>query len=444
MWNGKCVDSGSCPAHLARWASAALSDECNNIRNASPKQANDTLNHAAGALGQLIGAGALDRSQVEHALLGAALERKIPAQEAHATIASGLAWGTANPRDLSRVGAGLPDNRPVVRSPSSERTAGQDRNRERAQAIWDASRAISGTPAEAYLRSRGIPGNPPGALRFAKGVAMPDGSRHAALIAAVTTVAGELVAIQRTAVLPDGSGKADIPHAKASLGSTKDAAVVLGDLAISDTVVEGEGVETVLSATQVTALPGIATLSAGTLGKPKLPPNVRRIIILGEYGSEGAAEIAAERRYEQGFEVLIAYSKDERLKDANELLQKQGEQAVRDWIETAIRWDGTDKKRSAPLPLVRELPPAATFPVHALGELVGGAASAIHAMTGAPLPMCATSVLGGVALVTQAHADVELPHGARVPLFSKPSSGWRVWRAENNGRSPRLEADCSM
>ena len=59
---------------------------------------------------------------------------------------------------------------------------------------------------------------------------------------------------------------------KASLGSTAGGAIVLGDLDAHDTIIEGEGLETVLSMVEVTGYPGIATLSAGTLGKPALPP----------------------------------------------------------------------------------------------------------------------------------------------------------------------------
>jgi hypothetical protein len=340
MLNGKFIGGNCCPRILARWASTALSGESDNVRNAAPRQANDTLNRAAGALGQLVGAGALERSDVEQALLVAALERKIPAQEARATIASGLAWGLTSPRDLSHVGAGLRHDRPTNRSPSAERTVGQDRNRDRARAIWIGSQPISGTLAEVYIRCRSIGGDLPSALRYLPNVAMPSGTRHPALIAAVTTVSGEVTAIQRIALRPDGLGKANIPQAKASLGSTKGGAVMLGDLSASVTLLEGEGVESVLSAIQPTGLPGIATLSCGTLGKPKLPPNIRRVIILGEYGSESAIVRAAQRRHEHGLEALIAFSMDKRIKDANEMLQKHGEMAVRQWIDKAVRWGG--------------------------------------------------------------------------------------------------------
>ena len=66
-------------------------------------------------------------------------------------------------------------------------------------------------------------------------------------------------------------------------------------------------------------------------------------------------------------------------------------------------------------PLFRPLPPAPTFPMHALGAL-RPAAEAVHMCTQAPIAICAQSVLAAVTLAVQAHRDVELPGGGRRPL----------------------------
>jgi hypothetical protein len=65
---------------------------------------------------------------------------------------------------------------------------------------------------------------------------------------------------------------------------------------------------------------------------------------------------------------------------------------------------------------MRATEPAAAYPVEALGEVLAGAARAIHEKVQAPLPVCASSVLAAAALAAQAHANVVLPTGQRRPL----------------------------
>ena len=68
----------------------------------------------------------------------------------------------------------------------------------------------------------------------------------------------------------------------------------------------------------------------------------------------------------------------------------------------------TSHEIEEPRPLFRKVDEAEPFPVQALGSLVS-AAEAIEAHTRAPIAICAQAVLGAVALVVQAHADVVLP-----------------------------------
>lgn len=60
----------------------------------------------------------------------------------------------------------------------------------------------------------------------------------------------------------------------------------------------------------------------------------------------------------------------------------------------------------APEPLRRPLPPAAPYPIEALGEVLGNAAKAIHESVQAPAAMCGTSVLAAASLAAQSQADV--------------------------------------
>ena len=70
----------------------------------------------------------------------------------------------------------------------------------------------------------------------------------------------------------------------------------------------------------------------------------------------------------------------------------------------------------APEPLRAPLPPGEAYPVDALGEVLGGAARALHDVVKAPLALCCQSVLAAASLATQAHFDVLLPWGQRKPL----------------------------
>ena len=76
----------------------ALAGERNAVATAQPGRRNAILNRAAFNLGQLVGAGLLDASEVRSVLLAAALEAGNPEAKALATIESGLRGGAAKPR----------------------------------------------------------------------------------------------------------------------------------------------------------------------------------------------------------------------------------------------------------------------------------------------------------------------------------------------------------
>ncbi|MGY4772887.1 bifunctional DNA primase/polymerase (plasmid) [Kribbella sp. CWNU-51] len=80
------------------YALAALSGELEKVLAATPGQRNDTLNRAAFALGQLVGAQLLDQHLARDELLSAAGRIGLPRTEAERTITSGLTAGTRHPR----------------------------------------------------------------------------------------------------------------------------------------------------------------------------------------------------------------------------------------------------------------------------------------------------------------------------------------------------------
>jgi hypothetical protein len=77
---------------------AALTGELEKVLTAKPGQRNDTLNRAAFALGQLVGAQLLDHDIAYDELVSAAGRVGLPRAEAERTIASGLTAGTRRPR----------------------------------------------------------------------------------------------------------------------------------------------------------------------------------------------------------------------------------------------------------------------------------------------------------------------------------------------------------
>ncbi len=83
---------------------------------------------------------------------------------------------------------------------------------------------------------------------------------------------------------------------------------------------------------------------------------------------------------------------------------------------------------SAPEPLRRPLPFAEPYPLDALGEVLGDAAKAIHAVVQAPAGLCGQSVLSAASLAAQEHADV-LIDGRREPL-----SLWHVTVGDSGER----------
>lgn len=91
-------------SRIARYVRAAFEAELDRVYGSSDGSRNDTLNKAAFALGQFIGAGELSRDEVRSALVKAGLAIGLPQNEAEATIDSGLRAGQQEPRDLGGIG----------------------------------------------------------------------------------------------------------------------------------------------------------------------------------------------------------------------------------------------------------------------------------------------------------------------------------------------------
>jgi hypothetical protein len=174
-------------------------------------------------------------------------------------------------------------------------------------AIWRRSQPADGTCVEAYLRGvRGYTGPLPTTLRFAWGKHPNDPGRQNPMMVAAVLYGGRLVAVHRTFLRQDGSGKANLNPDKMTLGPCKGGAVPLGPA--GPVLAVAEGVETALSYMAVTGTHTWAAQSAGGIRNLVLPECVLEVVIAADPDPVGimAARAAARRWLREGRRVSIA------------------------------------------------------------------------------------------------------------------------------------------
>ena len=191
---------------------------------------------------------------------------------------------------------------------ASERAYRLKRSRQ-ARDLWNAARPLQGTPAETYLRARGIVCALAPSLRYVKNCWHCSAVRRPALVSYVTVPANHYdFAVHRTYVTEDGLRKASIAPNKAMLGPVAGGGVALS--AGHGPLVVCEGIETGLS-----LLSGIldqparvwAALSAGGLERLILPDSRGDLIIASDGDAVGrkAAETLATRAYGLGWRIAL-------------------------------------------------------------------------------------------------------------------------------------------
>jgi phage/plasmid primase-like uncharacterized protein len=177
----------------------------------------------------------------------------------------------------------------------------QERHRggrtDQALAIWRAARPAAGTLAETYLRSRTITLPISARLRFAPRLWHgPTGSHWPAMVALVTDAADTAIGVHRTYLARSRGGKAPIAPSRMMLGRCAGSAVRLAPA--TDHIIIAEGIETALSASDLSGLPAWASLSASGLCALELPDCVRDVVIAADRDDTGrAAALDAARRW---------------------------------------------------------------------------------------------------------------------------------------------------
>jgi len=224
-------------------------------------------------------------------------------------------------RELCRRGL-LPVSRMAATADRPQRKRCPQPSPDRAKLRWLLSKVkpIEGTPAEVYLRSRGLDLPPPGHhLRYLP--ARPPKHPWPTMAAIVTdfTDAQRILTLHLTRLAADGAGKAPLPkHEQRSYlaGLPKKGGVIrlCNDADLTLRLGLAEGVETALSITTTfwrdrnRFEPVWAALDAGNLGALPVVGGLESLVIYADHGEAGeqAANALAQRWLADDREVLVA------------------------------------------------------------------------------------------------------------------------------------------
>ncbi len=179
-------------------------------------------------------------------------------------------------------------------------------NQDHALDIWHQTRPAQGTPAEDYLRSRGIIIPIPKTLRYHPALLHPDIGQHLpAMVAAVADAGRKVTGIQRIFLTMDGR-KAPLTRPKLTLGTLRGNAVRLA--LTTDRVWLTEGVEDGLALMQMMGEPAWAVLGTSGYKTVELPDHIRQVILApdGDDAGQDVIQEAAKHLASQGREVRAA------------------------------------------------------------------------------------------------------------------------------------------
>jgi Toprim domain len=216
---------------------------------------------------------------------------------------------------------------------------------ESARRLFRAAKPIAGTPAAAYLASRGLVGISSNTLRYHSSCyykAHDDAPTESwpALLAAITDIQGTIMGVHRTWLDRSGAGKAPIAEPRKSMGHQFGNGARFSGLA-EHLMVAGEGLESVLSVrVALPRLPAVAGLSANHLAVLEFAPGIQRLYIARDGDAEGtrAADALRERADKAGIpEVRDLYPYHD---DFNADLQKLGPADLAEHI--AVQLDPAD------------------------------------------------------------------------------------------------------
>jgi hypothetical protein len=172
----------------------------------------------------------------------------------------------------------------------------ESRKEERVMKILAECTPAADSIVEKYLNSRGINIVPKQLLSHPNLWHSPGVSYPAMVARILNPMTRQYTGgIHRTWLTQDGQGKAPISPGKKMLGSCMGGVVLLGKHVLGQSVLLGEGIETVLAGVQAKGFLGMAALSAGNLAKLELPIELSDVIILADHDANGVGQQAAEK-----------------------------------------------------------------------------------------------------------------------------------------------------
>lgn len=213
------------------------------------------------------------------------------------------------------------DPRIAERQAANDR-AEQNRKRDWARVLWSRAEPNAAEVARYLTECRGIDlgriNGAPDCLRYQIDAVIPetDPKRYGmAMVAAVADALGEVTAIHETFLNFSGTAKAGMDRDKFVIGVMGGGAVRL--MPAGALLGISEGIETGLSAAELTGIPTWATISTSGMVNFMVPPSVRRVVIFADFdpfnekigGRPGsiAAETLAGRLRQQCIEWEIRY-----------------------------------------------------------------------------------------------------------------------------------------
>lgn len=230
----------------------------------------------------------------------------------------------------------LPEVKPLPVKPVND-----EAKRLRARRIWNESKPIEiGDPVDLYLTSRSLCFKAfPQCLRYHPALdywqlgtddKWVSRGQYPAMIGAITSPDGELMAIHQTYLTTNGA-KANVPAPRKISGPAKGGAIHLQKG--QDKLAIGEGIETALSFFALTGVAAWACLSTGLMTNIVMPAEVREAILLVDVDISRAGEMAcnklAERLKADGLTVQMAIPPGAELKwDWNNQLLLEKKQSV--------------------------------------------------------------------------------------------------------------------
>jgi len=187
--------------------------------------------------------------------------------------------------------------------------------------IWGMASPAERTIVQLYLRARGITIAPPPSLRCAGGgYHLTDPAT--AMVAAVQAPDRRTIAVQVTRLDPSGERKAQLPIPRRTYGALGNGAVRLA--AAGDVLGLAEGVESALSAMQLSGVPTWACLGASRMHRVAVPESVRELHLFLD--NDGPGRDAGERTAQahQHHRRVVLRRPPDHLNDWNDFLRAKG------------------------------------------------------------------------------------------------------------------------